>query len=246
MTRVLGHALALCGAALIAMLGFTAGHAVEARKIAPAMVPGEAPSSPLTLDRGILAAAIPAALASARPSPDDCAPTPATWLARMAVGERDDVLATGRITDDHRGILQVARNVAAGRGVELGPALRALAPRLHGDRPQSRRQAWVAGLPACGDAPPTTWRDCRGHPEDCDGDWRLYRAGWASVRAWAQWALRDGERGPCPGTPIAYGCSDCDTPGGCCDDAFALRRGLCRLDCGGMIAFWSRCTEGKD
>ena len=211
------------------------------------------PSSP-TVPPALAASTLPAGVAAGFEA-DDC-DTDAVWFARVAIGEVDSALATGEPTEDHAAILQTARNVAAGRGSTLGKALRALAPRLHGDREvSSERQRWVRTLPGCGDDRPSDgWTDCRdvGAGERCDGDWRLYAEGWDRFRAWAEDAvLAPTNASSCPGRLIAYGCSGLgpngeDTRERCYDDPHALfRRDLCLLDCGtGPIHFWARDGEG--
>jgi len=174
-------------------------------------------------------------------------------FGRLAIGENHSGLVTGEMNDDHWSMLQTLINVRAMRSRvdkrewSVMETMEFLAPRISGLKPASRRQTWVGGLPAVGNGPPLTWVDTRSGAEETDGDWRLYRDGWASFRAVASAALLEavmsGEPGkePCPGEPIAYGCygeKDCD------DDPQALKRGLCLLDCGKILHFWAKPGRG--
>jgi len=251
--------------ALLAMLG----DAFEGGAPAPAARPPLA-AEPMAGPPDAGAAPVAAAALPAEDQ-DDFAPRPASqlgrltmlrledrtrdngvWYARLALGEVDSALTTGRPTDDHVAILQTVENLRRARSDSqertwtMLEAMQLAAPHITGareGRTTKRRQLWLRTLPAHGrEAPAEGWRDCSTHPEPC-GDWEgLYGANWVTFRTWAIQQVIHGYEPTCEGEPIAYGCYR--EPDRCFDDPRALRRGLCVLPCDGAVRFWAKDGNG--
>jgi hypothetical protein len=140
---------------------------------------------------------------------------------------------SGLPTEDHLGIFQVIAGLSERFRLDHDEALRRLAPRIAGRRETTRRRILVfAALPALGGLePPPGW------DRALDGDWRVHGPLWHRFRDEIDRVVREGFEPPCPGALLAWGDEG--------DDPTAIRRGLCRVDCGsGDNRFWSHPDEG--
>lgn len=231
-----------------------------------------APSPPVvTAPEPEPAATIPADVAAAVPEPDVPPPDLSAYqrstiklfppmdrtrdngvtFGHMGIGEVGRVLwpnaagTSGEPTRDHEGMLQTAANMMEWNRLSLSDALKVLAPHITRTvEPVKVRQRWVSTMPSVGDAEPSDgWHECGRHHDKACGDWDgLYAANWVRFRDWAIERVVHGYWEECPGKPRTYGCYK--NPRVCFDDPYALRRGLCVLDCGADLRFWARPGQG--